>query len=194
MNLLAHAHLSFGDPDILLGNMISDFVKGKKQFDYPLQIQRGIKLHRAIDTFTDAHAVTKELKTFFAADYRLYSGAFADIVYDYFLANDTNNFSSEKELFSFTQETYKLLQHNQQWMDPVFAGMFPYLKEQNWLYNYREDWGIEKSFGGLKRRAKYITSTTRAFEIFLANKPAMQLLYNSFYPDVKNYAIDFLAK
>ena len=193
MNLLAHAHLSFNDPDILLGNMISDYVKGKKQYDYPSEIQRGIKLHRAIDAFTDAHAVTKEMKTFFAADYRLYSGAFADIVYDYFLANDVNNFSSEKELFSFTQETYKLLQQNEQWMDPVFAGMFPYLKEQNWLYNYREDWGIEKSFGGLQRRAKYITSTTKAFEIFLTNKPAMQLLYDAFYPDVKNYAIDFLA-
>ena len=192
MNLLAHAHLSFNDPDILLGNMISDYVKGKKQYDYPSEIQRGIKLHRAIDAFTDAHAVTKEMKTFFAADYRLYSGAFADIVYDYFLANDTNNFSSEKELFSFTQETYKLLQQNEQWMDPVFAGMFPYLKEQNWLYNYREDWGIEKSFGGLQRRAKYITSTTEAFEIFLANKPAMQILYDSFYPDVKDFAKDYL--
>ncbi len=35
MNYLAHAYLSFGDPDILAGNMISDFVKGKKKFDYP---------------------------------------------------------------------------------------------------------------------------------------------------------------
>jgi acyl carrier protein phosphodiesterase len=30
MNYLAHAYLSFGEPDILAGNMISDFVKGKK--------------------------------------------------------------------------------------------------------------------------------------------------------------------
>ena len=30
MNYLAHAYLSFGDPDVLTGNMISDFVKGKK--------------------------------------------------------------------------------------------------------------------------------------------------------------------
>ena len=42
MNYLAHACLSFGKPDILLGNMINDFIKGKKQFDYPAAIQKGI--------------------------------------------------------------------------------------------------------------------------------------------------------
>jgi acyl carrier protein phosphodiesterase len=35
MNYLAHAYLSFNDPEILVGNMISDFVKGKKKFDSP---------------------------------------------------------------------------------------------------------------------------------------------------------------
>lgn len=35
MNYLAHAYLSFNDPEILVGNLISDFVKGKKKFDYP---------------------------------------------------------------------------------------------------------------------------------------------------------------
>jgi acyl carrier protein phosphodiesterase len=53
MNYLAHAYLSFGIPEITLGNLISDFVKGKKKNDYPAAIQRGIMLHRAIDTFTD---------------------------------------------------------------------------------------------------------------------------------------------
>ncbi len=62
MNYLAHAYLSFNMPDILVGNMISDFIKGKKQFDYPLPVQKGIRLHRAIDTFTDTHAATQELK------------------------------------------------------------------------------------------------------------------------------------
>ena len=84
MNYLAHAYLSFNDPEILVGNMISDFVKGKKKFDYPIRIQSGITLHRMIDTFTDEHPATKEAKEFFRAYYRLYSGAFIDVVYDHF--------------------------------------------------------------------------------------------------------------
>ncbi len=51
MNYLAHAYLSFHDPEVLVGNMISDFVKGKKQYDYPDGIQKGIRLHRIIDLF-----------------------------------------------------------------------------------------------------------------------------------------------
>ncbi|WP_438810958.1 ACP phosphodiesterase, partial [Serratia marcescens] len=53
MNYLAHAYFSFEDPDILLGNMISDYIKGKKQYTYPLKVQAGIRLHRQIDSFTD---------------------------------------------------------------------------------------------------------------------------------------------
>ena len=65
MNYLANARLSFNDPDLLIGNMISDFVKGKKKFDYPLSIQKGIQLHRLIDEFTDAHFEAKRAMKYF---------------------------------------------------------------------------------------------------------------------------------
>ena len=110
MNYLAHAYLSFGHPQILLGNMISDFVKGKKQFDYAPLVQKGIKLHRAIDSFTDTHPATKEMKKIFTPVYRLYAGAFGDIVYDYFLANDKKEFETDESLQQFSQNTYTLLE------------------------------------------------------------------------------------
>jgi len=88
LNYLAHAYLSFDQPEIIVGNLISDFVKGKKKFDYPPGIQKGIALHRAIDTFTDSHPATKEAKEVFRPHYRLYAGAFIDVAYDHFLAND----------------------------------------------------------------------------------------------------------
>ena len=65
MNYLAHAYLSFERPAIIVGNLISNFVKGKKKFDYPVSIQQGMQLHRSIDQFTDAHAITKEAAAFF---------------------------------------------------------------------------------------------------------------------------------
>jgi acyl carrier protein phosphodiesterase len=40
MNYLAHAYLSFNEPGILTGNMISDFVKGKRKYDYSEIIQK----------------------------------------------------------------------------------------------------------------------------------------------------------
>ena len=93
MNYLAHACLSFRHPEIFAGNMFSDFVKGRKNLIIQL-IQAGITLHRWIDTFTDDPRSTREAKEYFRADYRLYSGAFVDVVYDHFLANDPHEFSA----------------------------------------------------------------------------------------------------
>ncbi len=59
MNYLAHAYLSFKNEEILVGNMISDFVKGGSKFNFPVNIQKGIMLHRMIDAFADLHPATK---------------------------------------------------------------------------------------------------------------------------------------
>lgn len=190
MNYLAHAYLSFNNPSLLVGNMISDFIKGKKQFSYPLPIQKGITLHRHIDTFTDAHDVTKRLKSFFRSQYRLYSGAFADVVYDHFLANDTSEFKDDGALNRFAQSSYIKLDGYEQLFPPVFANMFPYMKMQNWLYNYRYRWGIEKSMAGVARRAAYLNDSSMAFYIFNNNYESMQECYEAFFPDIKNFAIN----
>lgn len=192
MNYLAHAYLSFNYPDILAGNMISDYIKGKKQFDYPPAIQKGIKLHRAIDHFTDTHAATQELKSFFRPQYRLYSGAFADVVYDHFLANDTHEFSSEIELKSFAAGTYEMLEAYIGLFPLPFQKMFPYMKQYNWLYNYKHTRGIEKSMGGVVHRSAYLTESAIAFEIFNVHYTAMQVCYQAFFPDLKKYSFNML--
>lgn len=189
MNYLAHAWLSFQQPDILVGNMISDFVKGKKQFDYPLTVQSGIRLHRAIDAFTDAHPVTHELSAFFKPSYRLYAGAFADIVYDHFLANDHMEFPGLADLQEFAKNTYQLLAMNSRHFPEPFQKMFPYMQTHNWLYNYRLTAGIEKSFKGLVMRAAYLTESDTAFAIFTDEYEKMRSCYASFFPSLKKYTI-----
>ena len=192
MNFLAHAYLSHGNADILTGNMISDFVKGKKQFDYPEMIQTGIQLHRATDRFTDDHEVTQTFKKFYKADYRLYAGAFVDVTYDYFLANDTAYFNSEDALLSFSQTVYRQLESNTHLLPSSFADMLPYMAKQNWLYNYRALTGMQKSFEGLRRRSRYITETETAYSIFCNNLPEMEALYQQFFPQLQAFTLTTL--
>lgn len=187
MNYLAHAYLSFSLPHILVGNMISDFVKGKKQFEYETSIQNGIKLHRSIDKFTDDHPLTKQMKKIFKPAYGLYAGAFTDIVYDYFLANDTNEFSSPVALKQFTSDTYKILENNIGHAPLTFQQMLPHMRNNDWLYNYRFEWGIQKSFAGMVHRAKYLNESETAFKIFENNIPFMQPYYDEFFPLLKNH-------
>lgn len=187
MNYLAHAYLSFGHPGVLTGNMISDFVKGKKKFDYPSEVQQGIALHRAIDRFTDEHEATREAKAVFRPVYRLYSGAFVDVVYDHFLASDESEFT-EEQLFDFSKNTYAELDRQEAWMPDRFARMFPYMKQQNWLFNYRSRWGIKKSMGGLVRRAAYMDDYQSAYDIFEEYYQLLEDCYRHFWAQVKPFA------
>jgi len=188
MNYLAHAYLSFNHPEVLAGNMISDHVKGKTQYDFPIQVQAGIRLHRAIDDFTDQHPATKELIQIFRPQYRLYAGAFVDIVYDYFLANDRNEFENDDALQHFAKKTYASLQPFLPLFPTKFKSMFPYMVSQNWLYNYQFDHGIQKSFNGLVYRAAYLEESEIAFELFVNNKHLMEQQYQLFFSSVKKFA------
>lgn len=167
--------------------MISDFIKGKKKFDYPVPVQKGIALHRSIDTFTDAHVATKEAKEIFRPSYRLYAGAFVDVVYDHYLATDANEFA-EQSLFDFSQQVYETLDKHVSLFPSVFGRMYPYMKEHNWLYNYREKWGTEKSLGGVVRRSLYLKESDTAYRLFEENYQPLQDCYRHFWADLKPFA------
>jgi len=193
MNYLAHAYLSWEKPEILVGNLISDFVKGKKKYDFPQGIQYGISLHRAIDEFTDHHAITREAKSFFRSDYGLYSGALVDVVYDHFLANDPVQFPGQA-LASFTERTYRQIAPYQAVFPERFARMFPHMQSQNWLYNYRGMEGILNSFAGLARRAAYMPSSVMAGEVLKSHYKALEACYTVFFPALKDFAHNYLQQ
>ena len=187
MNFLAHAYLSFGQPQITVGNMISDFVKGAKKDTLPKDVRQGVMLHRAIDSFTDAHEVTARAKSFFRPHYRLYSGAIVDIIYDHYLANDKAVFSLHA-LETFTYSVYNILDAHLHVLPPPFLRMLPYMKRDNWLYGYRFRPGIENSLRGLAHRAAYMKDSEAAYRLFNEHYEALEACYKSFFPDLEAFA------
>jgi acyl carrier protein phosphodiesterase len=169
--------------------MISDHVKGKKRYDYPDSVQKGIILHRMIDRYTDEHPATQEAKQVFRPVYRLYSGAIVDVVYDHFLAIDENEFT-EDSLLEFSLDVYEKLERQRKWFPPRFDMMFPYMKEHNWLYNYRLVSGTEKSLGGLVRRAAYLNDSKPAFELFKQHYQLLKDLYRQCWTGLKPYTLN----
>lgn len=188
MNYLGHAFLSFGQEPILLGNMIGDYIKGKKALeDYEPSIRKGLMLHRKIDTYTDSHPAFIRAKHFFREDYGLYAGAVTDIVMDHFLANDPKHFASEQALLEFTETTYQQLSRHQTFYPEPFCLMFPYMSSQNWLYHYRTLKGIEKSLNGLYKRAQKMPPTLAAYQTFVSNYYQLNQCYFEFMDDMVSY-------
>lgn len=191
MNFLAHAYLSFQHDEVLVGNMISDFVKGKKRYDFPQGIQNGIELHRRIDTFTDTHPLTAEAKKYFTAAVGAYSGAFSDVAYDYFLATDKNEFRNSS-LAEFANYAYGTLDTYYELLPTPFQSMLPYMKQQNWLFNYSTLKGIERSFEGIVKRAAYLKDSKPAYKVFIEYCDTLRPLYQKFFPELKTFAFQQL--
>ena len=191
MNFLAHSYLSFSEEQ-LVGNMIADFVKNRDVARLPESIQKGIKLHRAIDTFTDAHSLIHEAKAPFRPLVRLYSGAFVDVAFDYFLANDTTE-NSQREWQEHSQRVYAVLRRYEEFLPEVFKKVLDKMQQDDWLYNYRNEWGIEYSFRNVVNKAQFLDKTTNVFPAFLANKDFLREKYEIFFPEIKSFAQDFVG-
>ncbi|MBB1561833.1 MAG: DUF479 domain-containing protein [Flavobacteriaceae bacterium] len=191
MNFLAHSYLSFSEEQ-LVGNMIADFVKNRDVARLPESIQKGIKLHRAIDTFTDAHPLIHEAKAPFRPLVRLYSGAFVDVAFDYFLANDTTE-NSQREWQEHSQRVYAVLRRYEEFLPEVFKKVLDKMQQDDWLYNYRNEWGIEYSFRNVVNKAQFLDKTINVFPAFLANKDFLREKYEIFFPEIKSFAQDFVG-
>jgi acyl carrier protein phosphodiesterase len=189
VNYLAHAYLSFGEPQILTGNLISDFVKGKKKYEYPPRILGGINLHRLIDEFTDTHAVNKKTAVIFKPAYGLYASAFLDVVYDHFLARQLNQ-NGEHEFERFTHDVYTQIEKFIDILPLAFNNIFPYMKQQNWLFNYQYSRGVEKSMAGLTHRAAYISDSGPAFELFQRHYDDFKEAYETFFPELQTFSLE----
>lgn len=196
MNYLGHAYLSFGNVDILTGNMIGDHVKGKlvAQELYPASIWKGVMLHRKIDEFSDNHPATRRAKLFFREDYGLYAGAIMDTLYDHFLANDPKIFASFAALQTFSQQTYTQLAANAEYFPDSFANYFTHMREHDWLYSYRTLKGMERSLLGLSRRAQHMAPPEKAYELFVTNFYQLNQAYYELIDDMIAFVKTEIAK
>lgn len=186
MNYLAHSFLSFTDGQIV-GQFLEDFIRNRDRFSFPKDIQDGITRHRAIDTFTDSHPAIHEAKKVFAPLVRLYAGAFVDVSMDHFVARDLS-LNSLAEWKAHSLHVYSVLNAHEQWLPENFKKMLVKMEQDDWLYNYREDWGIKFSIQNVLNKAKYLDKDIPVFEAFLKNKDLLQQCYDDFFPDLLAHA------
>ena len=151
MNFLGHFYLSKSDPELIVGNFIADYVKGKKYQDYPENIARGIIIHRNIDHFTDGHEMMRLGRKRLFPTYRHYSGVIMDMYYDHFLAVLWHHYS-DLSLEEFADYIYTTIESHWHILPESSRFLFPYMKSGNWLVRYATTEGIGKSLSGMSRR------------------------------------------
>ena len=189
MNYLGHAWLSFEDPLVLVGNMIGDHVKGKKALEaYPERMALGIMTHRKIDDFVDHHPAVQRAQLPFRPDFGRYAGAFMDVFFDHFLANDPACFPPRSALESFSARTYARLSEYRDYFPPPFSRFFDSMVRQDWMAGYRRLDGVQRALKGLEYRARHLNDTRKAYAIFIRHYHEL----NQAYMELINPLTDFV--
>ena len=188
MNFLAHLYLSGDDEDLILGNFIADMVKGKQIERFSEGIVMGIRMHRKIDQYTDEHPVVYESKSRLRAKYRHYSAVITDMYYDHFLARYWGDYS-DIPIDNFINNAYDVLLKNYLILPSRAQRILPFMISANWLVNYGDFKGLQKSFNGLARRTPYESGMENAVDDLVSNYDEFLQDFRKFFPDL----IDFVG-
>ena len=186
MNFLAHLFLSFDDSDILVGNFIADMVKNREVPNYSDAVQKGITLHRKIDSFTDVHPKVKEGTKLLQPYHSKYSPVVVDIFYDYLLAKNWEKYSKET-LDDFAQRTYKTLQSRIDEMPPKLKKSLPSMIAHDWLQGYSKEQGLRYTFERLKSRLSKPEQLENVVDNLFRHEKSLDDGFKIFFPEMIEY-------
>ena len=191
MNFLAHLALSGDDPEVILGNLMGDFLKGVDASGYPPGIHKGIQLHRRIDSFTDAHPVFARSRRRLPPPYRRYGGVLVDVFYDHFLARDWRRYSPAEDLDSFVHRTYRTLSNPPAEPPPRLQRALPRMIREDWLRSYVTEDGVDLTLKRISRRVSRANPLPDGASQLALHYAGFAADFAEFYPSLIRHATGF---
>ena len=192
MNYLAHLYLAEQSSEGLLGSLLGDFVKGRLDDRYPQTVRRGIALHRAIDSFTDAHPLHLASRNRIGSERRRYAGIIIDVCYDHFLCRHWAEYSSES-LDCFAARVYGILHEHRDELPDRLRAIVPHMIADDWLGSYAVLENVGRALDGIARRITRSNSLAGAVIEIEANYAALNDDFQRFFPQLQLQAESILS-
>lgn len=183
MNFLAHQVLSFNNVDLQIGNLYGESVKAKDYLKFPEGIQKGILLHRHIDSYTDSHPAVKRSTSLFHENYSKYSPVIVDVLYDYFLIQNWDAFN-ETPLDQFIEDCYALFRDKFDTFNSDLQFIVHHLLEYDWFNNYRSVEGIKETLRGISGRSTFVNNIADATNEMIEFNDELNEDFLVFFPQI----------
>lgn len=187
MNILAHAQLGSRTDDLMLGNLMGDFVHGPVPQGLRPDVEAGIRLHRAIDVYTDDHAIVRELRAGFVAPFRRYAGIILDIWFDHLLARDFARWSATP-LAQFSDAVMTLLRTHGDELPQSMRQFVAYMARNGLPAAYADRTMIGRVFGGVSQRLARANPLADALAAIERHEDAIHDGFNRFFPELRAFA------
>lgn len=183
MNYLAHLYLSGENSDIILGNFLGDSLKGREYLKYNKTVQKGVLLHRFIDSFTDAHSLVRKGAERLRPQYRKYAGVIVDIFYDHFLAINWEQYSNIS-IRDFADKMHKVLSSHYFEMPHKAQQLVPFLIQSKRLVTYESFDGIERTLKIMSIHTSLPDKTDFAMEVLYHKYNDFNEEFNVFFKEI----------
>lgn len=194
MNHLAHALLAGDDELMQLGGMLGDFVHGPPEaLRLPEGAIEGVRLHRAIDVYTDSHPEVVAARGLFESPYRRYAGILLDMWFDHCLARDFLRWSGQP-LHLFSQALRDLLYRNEPLLPPDLKRFLVYMDTHGLPAGYADPVEIGRALGGISRRLRRANPLAQSLPVLEALQAPLQQRFEAFFPQLQRFAREWRAE
>jgi len=187
MNYLAHLFLAGDTAESLIGNLAGDFVKGTLGDRFPPAIAEGIRHHRRIDAFTDAHPSVAAFRRVLITEHGHYARVIADVFFDYFLSRDWNRYAT-MPLREFLARVYAAIDPHAPSLPGRLRDVYPRMRDEQWLEGYGEIDNIRLALRGISFRMSRRPRLDTAAHHLVDSRAELQRRFDAFFPDVIAFA------
>jgi acyl carrier protein phosphodiesterase len=187
MNILAHYILSQREEEVVVGNIIADFIKGYDITLFPEGIRKGIQLHKKIDIYSDNHPVVRESWSILQKDFGHYGRVITDIYYDHFLIKHWKEYSD----YSFQNDLeylYQCLNRHTVSFPPKIRRLTTRIVAMQWPLKYTDMTGLYHVFRSMSRRVAFENNFELAVNVLQQEYETLESHFCRFFPDLKEYA------
>ncbi len=187
MNHLAHLFLADPAPESLVGNLSGDFVKGPLGDRFPPAIAAGIRQHRSIDAFTDAHPAVAAFRRVLTPEHGHYSRVIADMFFDHFLACRFDELAGEP-LEAFLARTFAKIDPFAGVLPGRLRALYPRIRDERWLESYRDLESMHDALRNISARFSRRPRLETATRHLVDSRQELERRFDEFWPDVVRFA------
>lgn len=189
MNFLIHYYLSGENENLILGNFITDFIRGKAKMEqYSEAIRKGIQLHQFIDFFSDNHPSVRKSIERLKPFHFMYAGVAVDIMYDHFMVVHWRKFHRQP-LNIVSNQFYLMLEDHFDMLPSRAKKVVPRMIEENWVHMYGDPSGLQVIFEGMSRRAAFKSDMDKTVGYLLLDYEKYESEFFAFMNDIREAVI-----
>jgi len=189
VNYLAHLYLAGDDPDALVGNLMGDFVKGPIPDALPRKVAAGVRLHRRVDSFTDAHPCFRTSRRRLNPTLRRYGGIIVDVIYDHLLAVNWDAHHAEP-LPVFAARVYRILGDSLPDLPPTMQRRVRGMIDSHLLEAYERPATVTVALDRIGQRLRRPIGLGAATQDLAAARQGFQADFDAFFPALKAFVED----